>query len=186
MHRREQGLTCNRTTMHPRITELLSYLDAQTEALRAIYDAIPLGQRATRRDPARWSPAEVIHQLAIVERRLTLRLAVLIEQARALPGETETSSILATSGATRAMDRSYRLVTSEALEPRDTDPAAVWDELMDARRELIRVIGTGNGLALGSVSGPHPALGSFSGYDWIVFIGAHAARHAEQIREMAA
>jgi len=37
--------------------------------------------------------------------------------------------------------------------------------------------------ALCAVSAPHPALGAFSGYDWIAFVGAHAARHADQIRE---
>jgi hypothetical protein len=171
--------------MHPRIAELLDYVDTQTASLRAAYDAIPVDKRATRTEPARWSPAEVIHHLAMVDRRLTLRLAVLIEQARALPAETETSSVLATGLAKRAVDRTNRFVTSEALEPRDTDPSRVWDELMDVRGELVRVIQTGDGLALGNVSAPHPALGVLSGYDWIAFIGAHAGRHADQIREMA-
>ena len=54
---------------------------------------------------------------------------------------------------------------------------------MAARRDLMAVIVTGDGLALGAVSAPHPALGSFSVYDWIAFVGAHAARHADQIRE---
>jgi hypothetical protein len=70
------------------------------------------------------------------------------------------------------------------LEPRDTDPVGVWNEFVDARQEVVRVIRTGDGLALGAVSAPHPALGQFSGYEWIAFIGSHAARHAEQIREM--
>jgi hypothetical protein len=55
---------------------------------------------------------------------------------------------------------------------------------MATRRALADVVARGDGLALGKVSAPHPALGSFNGYDWIAFVGAHAARHADQMREM--
>jgi hypothetical protein len=50
-----------------------------------------------------------------------------------------------------------------------------WDDFVAARHDLLAVIATGDG-ALGAVSAPHPALGVFSGYDWIAFVGAHAAR----------
>jgi hypothetical protein len=55
---------------------------------------------------------------------------------------------------------------------------------MAARQGVVAVVHSGDGLALGAVSAPHPALGVFSGYDWIAFVGSHAARHADQIREM--
>jgi hypothetical protein len=48
------------------------------------------------------------------------------------------------------------------------------------------VIATADGLAMGAVSAPHPALGNFNGYEWIAFAGAHAARHAAQVREILA
>ena len=169
--------------MHPRLSELIEYVDAQTETLRSAYDQVTPERRGVRPSPTRWSPAENVQHLTIVERRLTQRIASLIEQARALPPETETTSVLATGPAGRAVDRSRRFSTSEASEPRDADPARVWDDFMAARRDLMAVIVTGDGLALGAVSAPHPALGSFSVYDWIAFVGAHAARHADQIRE---
>ena len=98
--------------MHPRIAELVAYLDAETEKLSRLYESVP------------------------AERR-----------------------------------------------PRDTDPSRVLDDLMDARRELTAAIAAADGLALGRVSAPHPALGQFNGYDWIAFAGTHVARHAAQIRE---
>jgi len=170
--------------MHPRISELLDYVEKQTAILRDAYESVPPAKRAVRVTPDRWSPAEVIGHLATVERRLTQRLAALIEQARALPPETETASILTTKNTARVLDRTGRLVTSEGFEPRNTDPARVWDDLMAARQGVVRVVQSGDGLALGAVSAPHPALGEFSGYDWIAFVGSHAARHADQIREM--
>jgi len=172
--------------MHPRITELLEYVEAQTESLRDAYESVPLDQRTVRPAPGRWSPAEVVHHLVIVDRRIAKRLAGLIEQARALPPETETTSVLSSRNTRAAIDRTARFTTSEAAEPRDTDAARVWDDLVDVRRELTQLIATGDGLALGAVSAPHPILGEFSGYDWIAFVGSHAARHADQIREASA
>jgi hypothetical protein len=171
-------------TMHPRIKELLDYIENQMASLRVAYESVPTDRRAVRVVPDRWSPAEIIHHLAIVERRLAQRLAALIEQARALPPETETTSALTSQSTTNVLDRTTRIVTSQALEPRDTDPARAWDEFVDAHQEVVRVIRTGDGLALGDVSAPHPALGPFTGYEWMAFIGSHAARHADQIREM--
>ena len=99
--------------MHPRIAELIDYVDAQTETLRTAYHDVPPDQRGARRAPGRWSPAENVQHLTIVERRLTQRFATLIEQARALPLETETTSVLGTGPAARAVDRSSRFTTSE-------------------------------------------------------------------------
>jgi hypothetical protein len=172
--------------MHPRIAELFAYVDQQTAVLKAAYESVPPDQRNVRSNPDRWSPAEIVHHVALVERRLAQRLAQLVEQARALPPETETTSALSTKATTNVLNRTDRFVTSEATEPRDTDPTRVWGELMDARREVVSVVQRGDGLALGAVAAAHPRLGGFNGYEWIAFIGSHAARHADQIREMSA
>ena len=42
-----------------------------------------------------------------------------------------------------------------------------------------------DGLAIGEVTAPHPFLGSLNLYQWLIFLGAHEARHAAQIREIA-
>lgn len=172
--------------MHPRISELLDYIDRQTPALRAAYDSVPADRRAVRPAPDRWSAAEVVHHLAIVERALARRLVALIEQARALPPERDATPILPALAQERVMDRTTRFTSSEAAQPRDTDPARVWPEYEEARRAFREVVVNGDGLALGEVSAPHPALGELSGYGWIAFAGGHAARHAAQIREIAA
>ncbi|HTJ22632.1 MAG TPA: DinB family protein [Gemmatimonadaceae bacterium] len=170
--------------MHPRLSELLTYVGRETSALREVYESVPPDDRNVRPDPTRWSPAEIVHHLAIVDQRIVQLLGRLIEQARALPPETETAPLLPSPVVSRVLDRSRRFRTSQASEPLQTDRERVWDELLATRRALADVVATGDGLALGSVSAPHPALGTFNGYDWITFVGAHAARHADQILEM--
>ena len=169
--------------MHPRISELIDYIDRQAVTLEAAYRAIPAERRTARPAPGRWSPAEVVHHVAIVEQRLTKRLQSLAEQARALPPETDASSVFTIVDTNRIEIRSTRFKTSELGEPRDTDASRVWSDFEAARRELKDVIRAADGLALDEVSAPHPALGPLTGYGWIAFAGAHAARHAAQIKE---
>ena len=168
--------------MHPRLTELLAYVRAQTDDLRNAYEAVPPERRAVRPEPDRWSPAEIVHHLVIVDRRINQRMRGLIEEARALGSEADDAAG-ASSIAERVTVRDRRFKTSEASEPRDTDPSRIWDDIAAVRRELEEVVATADGLPLGKVFAPHPALGPICGYDWIAFVGAHAARHADQIRE---
>lgn len=172
--------------MHPRISELLDYIDRQATVLHAAYSAIPADRRTIRPTPDRWSPAEVVHHVAIVEQRLVKRLQQLAEQARAFPPEADTSSVFTLFDANRIEIRNNRFKTSELGEPRDTDATRVWADFETTRGELKDVIRAADGLALNEVSAPHPALGPLTGYGWIAFAGAHAARHAAQITEDAA
>lgn len=171
--------------MHPKIAELLRYLDAQHENLRRTFESIPARLRGERPSPMRWSAAEIVQHLALVERRLAQRLASMIDQARALPPDDDVAPYFPSDLVTTVEVRSRRVTTSQAAEPRDADPGRVWDEYAAVRAELKDVIATGDGLQLGALTAPHPALGAISGYDWIAFAGAHAARHADQIREVA-
>jgi hypothetical protein len=49
-------------------------------------------------------------------------------------------------------------------------------------RDLVR---SADGLALAKVTAPNRVLGPLDGYQWILFVGAHEARHTGQIREIA-
>src|SRR5437868_13927482 len=66
--------------MHPRTEELLRHLDTQHERLRAAVDSISLPRRDVKPSPDRWSVAEVLEHLSIVETRIervfSMRLAV--------------------------------------------------------------------------------------------------------------
>lgn len=172
--------------MHPRIAELLDYIDRQADVLRREFEAVPRERRGERPSPSRWSPAEVVHHVIIVERRITQRLEALIVEARGHEPESNSSSILTILQPDRALNREFRIKTSDANQPRDTDPEQIWSEFETTRSALKDVVATADGLAMAKVSAPHPALGPLDGYGWIAFTGSHAARHAAQIKEDAA
>ncbi|MGH7616448.1 MAG: DinB family protein [Gemmatimonadaceae bacterium] len=169
--------------MHPRTTELLRYIDEQAGELRAAFESVPDSHRDVSPAPGRWSAAQVVHHVVIVERLVAQRVRGLIEQAKSLQPEHDASSILEILQPHRMTLRTRRIVTSSGAEPRETNAAGVWTDFEETRRTFNAVVASGDGLQLGAVSAPHPALGELSGYGWIAFAGAHAARHAAQIRE---
>jgi len=172
---------------HPRTRELLEYLDEQRAVLRAAFEAVPAPQRDRAPAEGRWSVAGNIEHLAIVETRLSARLSALIAEAKAaglLGPEPSSEPVLPGVGAGRAIDRTTRLVAPDAIHPTGASADAAWNALEEAGKRVREVLNAGDGLALGTLSMPHPLFGPLSAYHWLAFVGGHEARHAAQIREI--
>jgi DinB superfamily len=175
--------------MHPRIQEVLEYLDTTRSELSNAVDAVPADRRAERPTPGRWSAAEVLEHLNIIEGRVAQMLNGRIAAARAagVGPELETGSVLETIDRVRVADRSRPVTAPEAVQPQTgVDAANAWSALEQARAGLRTAVLAGDGLALAEIMQPHPALGLINLYQWIVFVGAHEARHTAQVREIAA
>jgi cysteine synthase A len=59
-----------------------------------------------------------------------------------------------------------------------------WRELEATRGEVTRLVKESDPFPLEEPIGKHPVLGPLNFRQWVTFLGAHDARHAEQIREM--
>jgi hypothetical protein len=171
--------------MHPRTQELLTYLDEQRAVLKSAFESVPVNLRDQRTAPDRWSSINVVEHLAIVEARVAKLLSERIEEARAIGLSAESSSepILPTIDLSAVRDRTVRVKAPETAIPTGLDAVAAWTALDEATVKMRGMIAAGDGLALSSVTHPHPRFGPLSVYQWIVFMGAHEARHAAQIRE---
>jgi DinB family protein len=174
--------------MNPRLTELLAHLDRQRIVLREAVDSVPAALRRLSPSTDRWSVAEVLEHLGLVERRLTHLFATRVAAARAEGRvETETSPVDVQLHQQRLVDRLRTIVAGEHVRPTGAiDDAAAWQILEDTRRGLESAIADADGVPLGEIVHPHPALGSIDFYQWLAFIGWHEARHAAQIREVGA
>jgi hypothetical protein len=173
--------------MHTRTRELLDYLDQQRAVLRAAFDAIPAPLRDRAPADGRWSTGAIIEHLALVEARVSARLSPLISEARVggLGAETSLEPVLPTINVGQVVDRSTRLTAPEATQPIGLSADAAWTALQDAGQGVRDLVSACDGLALATVSMPHPVFGPSSAYHWFAFVGAHEARHAAQIREIA-
>lgn len=171
--------------MHPRIREILDYIDASHRELREAVDRVPEALRGRRPAPESWSVAQVIDHLAVVEERVANVVIAALADLSGVGEERDTSPVVPTVPVARLMDRAQPLVASDASQPKGLEMDAAWAAL-EARRAAIRdALQGADGRALGDVRVPHPRLGELNVYQWVVFVGAHEARHAAQVREIA-
>src|SRR3954453_789639 len=162
--------------MHPRIEEIVSYLDSTRADLANTVNNVPETKRDARPAAERWSVAEVLEHLSITEGRIAQLLEGLIGGAKAkgLGAEVETSSIIDSLDRRRVTDRSNRRTAPDIVAPRSTtNCATAWSELQSTRHKLRGALLSGDGLALSELKYEHPALGLIDVYQWAIFVGAH-------------
>lgn len=176
------------TNMYPRTEELLRHLDTQHERLRKAVDSVPRERRETKPSPERWSVAEVIEHLSIVETRIERVFTTKLADARAsgqIAPERDMSPVVGTIDMDRVLDRSRRVTAAEAAQPSGKlDADAAWSAYERARDKLCDSVRAADGLALGEIVHPHPVLGPINLYQWIAFVGGHEARHTAQVLEL--
>jgi hypothetical protein len=173
--------------VHPRIHEIVTCLDQELAGLRAAVAMVPEHRRNERPGPGRWSVAEVLEHLAMVEKSVMKACARQLTAAReaGLGAETQTSSILSMLPPARVANRETVIAAPDRLRPTGMDASAAWTDIENTRTLFSDFVRTCDGLALGEVSFPHPALGPLNLYQWLLFAAGHHARHAAQIREIA-
>jgi uncharacterized damage-inducible protein DinB len=173
--------------MQPRIQELVDHIAAHRRDVYAAVAAVPEQLRERHLAPGHWSVAEVMEHLSMVERRVADLLTAQVTAARAknLPGETETSSVVASfQNIERVTDRRNKIISPERVRPTGTlDAKASAQALAESRASLLTALQNADGVALGKLEATHPVLGTLDLYHWIVAFGLHDARHAAQIRE---
>ena len=175
--------------MHPRIQEVLDYLDTTRSDVSNAVESVAPNRRNERLPGDRWSVAEVLDHLGILEARVAQLVSGRLAAARAvgLGPELETSSVLDTVDRARILDRSHRATAPDFVRPQtDCDATAAWAALQQSRAELRAAVVANDGFALSEVKYEHPVLGLIDLYQWLIFVGAHEARHTDQIREIAA
>jgi uncharacterized damage-inducible protein DinB len=174
--------------MHPRLTELMDYAEAQRAVLLAVVEAIPEARRDHRVDPDCWSVAEVLEHLHRVENGIARLLSRSLERAKAegLESESEVGSVMASLDALRITERSLRISAPEPVMPRGELTAAQGVvALTESRQTLLSALEAADGLALGQITRPHPTLGPLNLYQWVLFVGQHEARHVGQLQDIA-
>ena len=85
--------------MHPRIEELIEALDSRHAELTRAVNEVPTAARNCRPSEDRWSVAEVLEHLALVEENVAKQVRRLVADQRAngLEAERDSSSIAQTT-----------------------------------------------------------------------------------------
>lgn len=174
--------------MHPRIQELLTWLELHRRELHEAVASVPAHLREVRPGEGRWSVADVVEHLGLIEQRVAKLLAMRVSAARAsgVGPDPETSSVVDSyPNPERALDRVTKLQAPEPVRPSGALDAAAGAQALDqARVSLLSALRDANGVSLENLVQSHPVFGPLNMYHWMVLAGLHDSRHAAQIREI--
>lgn len=146
-------------------------------------DAVPAEDWKTKPSEGRWSAAELVAHLMMVER------AVIGKADRVAQKPPKRVSLL------KRIHIPMAFVESRWI--RRKAPAPVEPEMLHGKEEMLAELRTvrerslafleeTSGRNMGEYCWAHPALGTLNVYEWLQFIASHEVRHTKQMREIAA
>jgi DinB superfamily len=176
--------------LHPRIQELIDYLAEHRHRLHEAVASVPPSLRERKPAPDRWSVAEVVEHVSMVEQRVAALLTrkVLAARAEGVGPDPETGSVVSTyADPYVVVDRSRKISAPAPVHPTGAvDTTAGTEALVQSHAALVSSLQNANGVNLAPLTATHPALGLLNMYHWVVSVALHDDRHAAQIREIGA
>jgi len=168
------------------VAEIYEAIDKARAQLLSSVEGLSDVQHSFRTAPDRWSIADVLEHLSLVEGQLARLFHVMIAKAEAAAaGEGAASFAPVSIEDSLAPLRTQKLQAPEGARPSgQVAPAEAVARLTESRASiralrprLEQVDGT-------AVRYPHPAAGPINIYQWLLFVGAHEDRHRAQIEDV--
>lgn len=164
---------------------MLKHLQQTRQAFLDSITNLSDGQWTFRAGPDRWSIAEVAEHIAISETtiRELVTAKMLKEPAIARDPNTLSDEKLLAG----LLDRTSRFQAPEMLKPtnRWATRDALTKEFLVAREKTTTYVSTTTDDLHGH-GGPHPVFKVLDGYQWLLLLSGHSARHTAQIEEVKA
>jgi len=162
---------------------LLKHLDQTRQAFLASIANVSEAQWKYKASPDRWSIAEVAEHIAISESTI---LQIVTDRVLKSPAAPRDPNAISDAKLLEGLlDRSSKFQAPEMLKP--TNRWATRDALakdFSAAREKTAAYVRTTTDDLHGHSAPHPVFKALDGYQWILLLSGHAARHTAQIEEV--
>jgi hypothetical protein len=134
--------------------------------------------------PDRWSVAEVVEHLALIEDIVTQNILGNIGKAPAPSADRDPKQVDAAILA-KVVDRSTKFQAPPPAVPTGRwTPFVALEHFLDGRNQTVALLQSTADLRQHSID--HPVFGPLDGYEWVLAVAAHSARHTKQILEVKA
>jgi len=162
----------------------VQYLEQTRDSVMDAVKGLSEAQLKFKPAPDRWSIAEVVEHIALVEDGLFQNVTNNVMKGAAGPANRDTAK-LDNLVLAAIPDRSHKVKA-----PPEFVPTGRWtakeslDHFLQSRQKTIDYLQSTPGLRAHAVDSP---LGQpLDGYEWLLFMGGHSARHTKQILEVKA
>lgn len=170
--------------MHVRLAETMSFVEDKRRELLDSVDGIPGETLCRKAAPDKWSVAEILDHLRMVESGIARLITKRVGQAReaGIGAEKSTAPVLPSfDGYAAKLESSILQSPSTVMPKENVDISEALDGLAGSREALRAAVFSANGVALGEIKHTHPVLGELDLYQWLIFLGEHEGRHRKQI-----
>jgi DinB family protein len=134
--------------------------------------------------PDRWSVAEVVEHLALTEELVSKQVLADLNKAPAGAANRDVKQVDAMI-VDKITDRTTKFEAPPPVAPTGRwTPATALDHFLDGRAQTIALLQSTPDLRQHVIN--HPAFGPLDGYEWILAVAGHSARHTKQIIEVKA
>lgn len=171
--------------MHKLLAEIVEFLDRTRADLTRSFEGATPEQLSKKPAEGKWSAAQILDHLGIVESGIAGMTSRLIARGRSegIPMETSETSLLGTFDAFSFPHTRDPFEAPYFVAPRpNPDPDEVRENLSRSREDLLAALESADGMSLSKLSYKHAILGTLDLYQWAMFVGQHEARHTKQIQ----
>lgn len=163
--------------------QVLKNLTESRDGLRTAVDGLSAEQRSFRPGPDRWSIADCLEHLAVVENFTLHRIQQMVQRPAVDNPETRDKEQVILN---HVPGRARRVKAPDAVLPTGRWPD--FDELLHqfeaARQRTIDFAWEAQPELLRGRDFPHPFLGALDCHQWLLFLAAHCERHVRQMEEV--
>jgi hypothetical protein len=169
------------------VPEIYEHIDRTRARLVAAVQGLSDEQQTFRPAPDRWTVAQLVEHLSIVEGNVATLVGKLLGKAEESGAPSPAPELFADPVSIEEFVERSRVAKYEAPErirPTGLPLADSLARLSDSRAALHALrprIERADGRALRF---PHPAWGPLDLYQWLLFVGAHEDRHLAQIEAL--
>ena len=162
-------------------------LDASRQAFLASLQGLSEAQYRFKPAPDRWSIAEVAEHIALADERI---FGIVTEKVMSAPTDAKLlAQVQHDDERVRTMvtDRSHKVQAPEVLKPTGRFPTmeSVQTAFGQSRDKIVTYVQNTQDDLRGHAAA-HPLLKALDGYQWLLLLSAHCARHTAQIAEVKA
>jgi DinB superfamily len=170
------------------VAEIYDEIEATRSNLLQSVEDLSEEQQTFRPSPERWSVAEIIEHLSIVEGSVVRLVGSLLKKGESGGHVRIDGAHFAPVSIADAVEqtRSRRLDAPENSRPAGSPLADSLVSLRDSRAALRSFRPRVERLDGTLLCFPHPVWGPINLYQWLLFVGAHEQRHLAQIEALKA
>ncbi len=166
------------------IGDIYAKNDKIRENTKQIVAALSDEQTVSLPDGEKWTIAEIVEHIAIVQDGMTKISAKLLTKAQAAGKSSDGAARLSENFAAKAAEAAtLKFEAPDRVRPTGNQTIKESLQKMDeAREELEKLRPLFESVECSDYKFPHPFMGDLTAHEWLALIGGHEARHLKQIK----